>query len=105
MAHREGPEFRELETGREREAWRQIKLRRQWMETSRLKRWRNGGGEALRPALPPPCPSSLSGAGGRARADAAERTSVPMETAEVGEGSQAQLVSLQGDSRAGDAGG
>lgn len=65
MAHREGPESRELETGREREAWRQIKLRRQWMETSRLKRWRNGGGEALRPALPPPCPSS-SEAGGRA---------------------------------------
>lgn len=28
-----------------------------------------------------------------------------METAEVGEGSQAQLVSLQGDSRAGDPGG
>lgn len=36
--------------------------------------------------------------GGQLKPDAsAERTSVPMETAEVGEGSQAQLVSLQGD--------
>ena len=65
MAHREGPEFRELETGREREAWRQIKTQRQWMETSRLKRWRNRGGEALRPTLPPRCPSSLPRVGGQ----------------------------------------
>ena len=56
-------------------------------------------------ANPAPTLPLLPTAGGRARADAAERTSVPMETAEVGEGSQAQLMSLQGDSRAGDPGG
>lgn len=49
---------------------------------------------------PHPHPLSPPHWGGQLRpdeADAAERTSVPMETAGVGEGSWAQLVSLQGD--------
>lgn len=49
-------------------------------------------------ASPTPHPFSPPRWGRRLRPDAAaERTSVPMETAAVGEGSWAQLVSLQGD--------